>query len=90
MTPDAQGFFVVVPCMVWEVTTLSGVTTRTGQFLAGPWIKNPISDGVGKLPMAFMTCAAHIPDFTLEHIWMVRAMRGMAVITGICFLVAVF
>ena len=37
-----------------------------------------------------MATVADCIDWILEHGWMIRAMRGMTVVAGICFLMAVF
>lgn len=89
MTLDTQGFFAVEPGMVVVIGALAGMTARAGQILTGSRVKDIFSYGMSKNTVFPMTFTAYLVDGCLDHGRMVGAMRRVAIIAGICHLVAV-
>jgi len=76
--------------MVVMIRTLTRMAARAGHHLTGSRVEDIFTYGMGKYTMFPMTFATDSIDRRLDHGRMIRAMGGMAVIAGICHLVAVF
>ena len=90
MTLDTQGLFAAESGMVVVVGTLAGMTARTGQHLSGSWVEDIFADGMGENTVFPMTFTTYFINGSLGHGRMVGTMRSMAVVAGVCHLVAEF
>ena len=90
MTLDTQGLFTVEPGMIVVLGALAGMTTRTGHHLSGARVEDIFTYGMGEYTVFPMTFFADCIDRGLGHGRMVRAVGRMAVVAGICHLMAEF
>ena len=90
MALDTQGLFTVKPGMVVVVGALAGMATRTGHHLAGARVEYFFTYGVIEETMLPMTFTAYTIDRCFGHCRMIGTMWRMAVIAGICKLMAIF
>ena len=90
MTLDTKGLFAIEPGMVVVVGALAGMATRTGHHLAGARVEYFFTYRVIEKTMLPMTFTANSIDRCFSHCRMIGTMWGMAVIAGICKLMAVF
>lgn len=89
MTLHAQRSLAAQSRVVLVIRPFGRVTTAAGHHLPGARIEHALSRGMTEGGVMSMTFAAHGIDLTLEHGRMVGAVRGMAVVAGLGFLVLV-
>lgn len=87
MTLDTQVPIAVKAHMVFVLAALGCVAARAGHHLTGPRVKYLFTYGVGKRTMQSVAFIAHIIDGAFDHVRMVRSVRRMAIVAGICLLV---
>ena len=90
MALDTQRFFAVETGMILVLGTFAGVATRTGHHLPRSWVEDIFADGMSKLAVFRMAFTADLVHRGLGHGGVVRTVRRMAVVTGVCHLMTVF
>jgi hypothetical protein len=90
VTLDTKGLFAIEPGMVVVIGAFAGMATRTGHHLAGARIEYFFAYGVIEKTMFPMTFTAYRIDRGFGHCRMIGTVWRMAVVAGICQLVAIF
>ena len=70
--------------MVIVVGAFAGMTANAGHHLAGSRVENIFADGMGERRVLLMTFGTDRINGSLGHSRMIRAVRRMAVVAGIC------
>lgn len=90
MALDTQSFLPLKAGVVVKICALAGMTAATGHHLTGSWVEDIFADRMGKDSVTVMTFATDIIDLPLEHRWVIRTVRCMTIVAGICHLVLFF
>jgi len=90
MALDTQRFFAIKPGMIIVFGALAGMAARAGHHLPGSRVEDILADRMSKLGVFCMAFTAHFVHRSLGHGGVIRTVRCMAVVTGVCHLMTVF